>query len=210
MTDPGAQQDEFRLRRFVVASLVALIAAGLSVQALPGAGLGHGPRIRAMRPKADALVSAIDRTHNFGHARELKVGSAPTLRSYVLFDVDLRSIEVQQVSLLLYSRTRSQAGYQVRLVGERWRERRITFANAPGASPNFVLSGPVRAEAWKAVDVTSLVSGTERRISFALTTASAKGAAFASRETGLHGPRLVVERQEDATTTSTTTGAKPS
>ena len=158
-----------------------------------------------MRPKADAFVSAVNRTENFGRARDLKVGSSPTLRSYVLFDVDLSGNDVQQVSLLLYSRTRSRAGYQVRLVSERWRERRITFANAPGASPSFVPSGPLQAGAWKAVDVTSLVSGDERHISFALTTASAKAAGSASRETGLHGPRLVVERQESETTSSTTT-----
>jgi hypothetical protein len=196
------------VRPFIAAALVALVAAGLSVQALSGAGLGRGPRIRAIRPKADAYVSAASRTQNFGRARELKVDSSPVVRSYVLFDVDLRSTEVRQVSLLLYSRTRLQAGYQIRLVGERWRERRITFANAPGVSPNFVASGPLRAEAWKAVDVTSLVSGDERHISFALATVSAKGVEFASRETKQHGPRLVVERQENATTSSTTTDAE--
>lgn len=188
-----------------MATLCALIAAGLSVQTLLGAGLDRGPRIRAMRPMADAFVSEASRTQNFGHARELKVDSSPTFRAYVLFKVDLRSIDVKQVSLLLYSRTRSRAGYQVRLVGERWRERRITFANAPELSPGFVPSGPLRAGAWKAVDVTSLVSGDEKGISFALTTVSPKGAEFASRETGLHGPRLVVERQSNATTQSTTT-----
>ena len=64
------------------------MAAGLSVQVLLGAGLDRGPRIRAMRPKADAFVSAVDRTQNFGRAHQLKVDSSPTIRSYVLFDVD--------------------------------------------------------------------------------------------------------------------------
>jgi hypothetical protein len=191
-----------------VATLVALVAAGLSVQALPGAGLDRGPRIRAMRPKADAHVSAVNRTQNFGHAHELKVDASPTLRTYVMFDVNLKSGHgrVRQVSLLLYSRTRSQAGYQVRLVSERWRERKITFANAPGASRDFVPSGPLRARAWQAVDVTDLVSDDHKYVGFVLTTVSPKGFAFASRETGLHGPRLVVEREDDVTTTTSTTG----
>jgi hypothetical protein len=188
-----------------VATLCALFAAGLSVQTLLGAGLDRGPRIRAMRPKADAYVSAANRTQNFGRSRELKVDFSPTMRAYVLFDVDLRSLDVQQVSLLLYSRTRSRAGYQVRLVVDPWRERRITFANAPVLSADFVASGPLQARAWKAVDVTSFVSGDERSISFALTTVSPKGVEFASRETGLHGPRLVVESQDNRTTGSTTT-----
>jgi hypothetical protein len=191
----------------VAATLVALAAAGLSVQALPGAGLDRGPRIRAIRPKADAFVSAASRTQNFGRARELKVDSSPTARSYVMFHVDLRSGhgKVKQVSLLLYSQTRSQVGYQVRLVAERWRERRITFANAPASSRSFVPSGPLRARAWQAVDVTSLVSDDQRYVGFVLTTVSAKGAEFASRETKVHGPRLVVEREDDATTSSSTT-----
>jgi hypothetical protein len=180
------------------------------VQALPGAGLDHGPRIRAMRPKADAFVSEANRTKNFGRARDLKVDSSPTLRTYVMFDVNLHSgsSDLKQVSLLLYSRTRSRIGYQVRLVGPRWRELRITFANAPALSPDFVASGPLRARVWKAVDVTSLLSGDERYVGFALTTLSTKGADFSSRETGLHGPRLVVERQDNETTRSTTTSTE--
>jgi len=191
-----------------VATLVALVAAGLSVQALPGAGNGRGPRIRAMRPKADAHVSAVNRTQNFGRAHELKVDASPVLRAYVMFDVDLRSGHgrVKQVSLLLYSRTRSQAGYQVRLVAKRWGERKITFANAPAAARDFVPSGPLRAKAWQAVDVTDLVSDDQRYVGFMLTTASPKGIEFASRETKSHGPRLVVEREDEATTSTSTTG----
>ena len=170
-----------------------------------------------MRPKADAHVSAVNRTENFGRAHELKIDASPTLRTYVMFDVDLKSGhgEVKQVSLLLYSQTRSQAGYQIRFVAERWRERRITFANAPASSRNFVRSGPLRANTWQAVDVTSLVSDDHKYIGFVLTTVSPKGVGFASRETGLHGPRLVVEREDDVTTststttTATTTGETP-
>ena len=160
-----------------------------------------------MRPKADAHVSAVNRTQNFGRAHELKVDASPTLRAYVMFDVDLESGrgDVKQVSLLLYSRTRSQAGYQVRLVSERWRERKITFANAPAASRDFVPSGPLRAKAWQAVDVTDLVSDDHKYVGFVLTTVSAKGVTFASRETGLRGPRLVVEREDDRTTSTSTT-----
>ena len=159
-----------------------------------------------MRPKADAYVSAAARAQNFGRARELKADSSPTVRTYITFDVSLRSgPPLKQVSLLLYSRSRSQAGYQIRLVAERWRERKITFANAPALPQDFVPSGPLRANAWKAVDVTSLVAGAQDSISFVLTTASVRGGVFSSRETGLHGPRLVVETMRNDTTQSTTT-----
>lgn len=158
-----------------------------------------------MRPKADAFVSKASRTQNFGHARRLKVASSPAVRTYISFKVDLSSDDVEYVSLLLYSHNRSRIGYRVRLIGERWRERRITFANAPALPREFVESGPLRAGAWKAVDVTSLAAGEEERVGFALTTISTKDAGFASRETGLHGPRLIVMRRRDETTGSTTT-----
>lgn len=175
------------------------------MQALPGAGFDREPRIRAVPPKADAFVTQASRRQNFGHARNLKVDSSPTVRTYITFKVDLSSDDVEHVSLILYSRSRSQAGYRVRLVDERWRERRITFANAPELSGTFVTSGPLRAGAWKAVDVTSLAAGEEDYVGFVLTSVSKKGADFASRETGLRGPRLVVERQSNETTRRTTT-----
>jgi hypothetical protein len=189
----------------VAATLLALVAAGLAVEALPGAGHARGPKIRAVRPKADAFVSQANRTQNFGRARLLKVDFSPTLRTYVTFAVDLTDDDIQHVSLLLYSRTKSRVGYRIRLINDRFREGRITFANAPQLSGDSIASGPLRARAWKAVDVTLLASGEEGFVGFALTSDSKKGVEFASRETGLHGPRLIVERRRSSTTGSTST-----
>ena len=142
-------------------------------------------------------MSGAKRTTNFGRAQELRVDAAPRVRTYMRFDVNVKSGDVQHVSILLWSRARSQAGYQVRLVEDTWRESAITFANAPSLSLDYVASGPLRAGSWKAVDVTMLtdeVSGGSDYVSLALTTTTPKGLDFASRESGLHGPRLVVER----------------
>jgi hypothetical protein len=211
-TDPLAELEEFRWRRFVVASLVALALAGLSVQALPGADLGREPRIHAVRAKADAFVSGANRARNFGDSPDLRIDASPTFRAFIRFKVNLKSGDVQRIHLLLYSRNRSRAGYQVRLVEEPWREREITFFNAPSLSPDFLVSGPLKARSWKAVDVTSLadaLAGGDKYISLALTTRSHNAVKLASRESGLHGPRLVVERDRDrqsTTTGSTSTG----
>jgi hypothetical protein len=176
----------------------------LIVEALPGAGFDRHPKIRAHRAKADAFVSEVTPTRNFGRARQLLVDASPTVRTYVRFDVDLTSDDVSHVSLLLYSRSRSRTGYRVQLVYRRWKEHRINFVNAPDlASPlPSVASGPLRARSWKAVDVTSLSIG-RRGVSFALTTESSNAAVFTSRETGFHGPRLVVEETRGDTTTGT-------
>jgi hypothetical protein len=177
----------------------------LVVDALPGAGFDQNSRIRAVRAKADAFVTEASRNQNFGRTRELLVDASPSARTYVRFEVDLKSGDVRHVTLLLYSRKRLRTGYQARLVRSDWREARITYVNAPRLAPTFVASGPVRARAWKAVDVTSLVAGAQDSISFVLTTASVRGGVFSSRETGLHGPRLVVETMRNDTTQSTTT-----
>ena len=58
----------------------------------------------------------------------------------------------------------------MRLATESWRERRITFENAPRVSPRFVSSGRLRARAWKAVDITSLVGENDDEVNLALTT----------------------------------------
>lgn len=200
--------DDFRWRPFAAASLVALVGAGLSVQTLLGAGFDRDPKIRAVRARADAYVSAASPTRNFGRRRNLIVDASPLARAYVRFDVDLSSSDIQRVSLLLYSRNGSQIGYQVRLADGNWRERRINYDNAPRVSARFVASGPFRANSWKAVDVTSLVIGDSTGASFGLTTVSEAGSTFASRETGLHGPRLVVERERHDTTRATTTGGE--
>ena len=211
-TDPLAENEEFRRRPFVAASLLALVLAGLSVEALPGADLRREPRIRAVRAKADAFVSGADRARNFGASPDLRIDASPTFRAYIRFKAHLMSHDGERVHLLLYSRSRSRAGYQVRLVQEPWREREITFSNAPSLSPDFVLSGPLKARAWKSVDITSLAeewTDGEPYISLALTTRSRNAIDLASRESGLHGPRLIVERDVNEnvrTTGSTSTG----
>ena len=199
-TDPLAENDGFRTRPFLVASFVTLVVAAIGAEALPGAGLGREPRIRAVRAKADAFVSGANMAKNFGSATNLRLDASPTFRAFVRFNVDVNSGDVQRINLLLYSRTRSRAGLQVRLVEEPWRERQITFLNAPSYSPDFVMSRRLRAGAWTAVDVTSIVkeaSGGEDYVSFALTTRSHNAVELASRETGLRGPRLVVERESE-------------
>jgi hypothetical protein len=182
---------------FAAATLAALFVAGLAAQSLSATRLDKEPRIRAVRAKADAFVSGAKRTTNFGRVSELRVDATPRVRTYMRFDVNVKSGDVQHVGVLLWSRKRSQAGFQVRLVEDTWRERAITFANAPSLSPDFVASGPLKAGAWKAVDVTMLtdqVSGGSDHVSLALTTSSPNRLDLASRESGLHGPRLVVER----------------
>lgn len=150
-----------------------------------------------MRANADAYVSASAQNANYGKQRALTVDARPLARAYLRFDINVKRGNVLRVNLLLYSRTRSRLGYQVRLATESWRERRITYDNAPRVSPRYVSSGRLRARAWKAVDITSLVGDEDDEVNLALTTVAPAGIVFASRESGMTGPRLVVERDDD-------------
>jgi hypothetical protein len=188
---------------------LALFAAGVSVAAIPAGGFDREPRISAVRAFADAHVSASAQQANYGKRRDLTVDARPLTRAYLRFNVNLRPGNVTRVNLLLYSRSRLRLGYQVRLVTENWRERLITYDNAPRISSRFVSSGPLRARTWKAVDITSLVGIEENNVNLALTTVAPAGVVFASRESGLTGPRLVVERNDNGKITNPTTEPPP-
>jgi hypothetical protein len=142
-------------------------------------------------------VSASAQTTNFGKKHTLTVDARPVRRAYLRFKIDLSRGDVSRVNLLLYSRKPLRLGYQVRLVTMGWRERLITYRNAPRISSRFVSSGRLRARAWKAVDITSLVGIDESDINLALTTVAPAGVVIASRESGLTGPRIVVEQTEN-------------
>jgi hypothetical protein len=187
---------ELRRRPVWAVAGLALFAAGVSVAAIPAGSSARNPRISAVRAYADAHVSVSAQDANYGKQRGLTVDARPMTRAYVRFGIDLEKGKVLRVNLLLYSRTRSQLGYQVRLATESWRERRITFENAPRVSPRYVSSGRLRARAWKAVDITSLVGKNGDEVNLALTTVAPAGIVFASRESGMTGPRLVVERDD--------------
>lgn len=173
-----------------------LAAGGIVVAALPGATFTPLPPIRAVRAKADAYVSGAKRRENFGHTTGLRVDATPVTRAYLRFNADIRSGDVAHLSLLVYSRTRSQTGFQVRLVYDRWWEKKITFQNAPMVSSDFIASGPLKAGKWNVVDLTSLAdqAAMGNGVSLALTTRSRNALDLASRESGVRGPRLVVER----------------
>ena len=153
----------------------------------------------------------VKRRENFGHAPGLHVDATPITRAYLRFNADIGSGDVGHVSLLVYSRTRSRTGFQVRLVYDRWREKKITFQNAPMVSSDFIGSGPLKARKWNVVDITPLADRAAMGdgVSLALTTRSPNALDLASRESGVRGPRLVVERVAGQSGGPATTPTEP-
>src|SRR5215213_1173639 len=134
-------------------------------------------------PVADARVEKSTPKTNYGASTALGVDARPLARSYLRFQLPELSGTVRKAELLLWARSGSTGGFAVHpVMSNDWRERRITYANAPKPSSDVVdWSGPFTAPSWTTVDVSSLVTraGT---YSLALTTPGGAAINLASRE----------------------------
>lgn len=170
------------------------IVAGFLLPATASAGT------RVYTAAADASVNGRAPTRNYGGVRVLRVDAAPKVRSYLRFNVRGLSGPVLQATLWIYARTGSKKGYEVRGTRSRlWRERALTYRNAPPVYPVAASSGPLRAGAWTKVDVTNLVAR-NGVVSIALTTSATTEIRLASREAEVSAPRLVVSTASMGTT----------
>src|SRR5918992_2828546 len=119
-------KDELLRRQFAVAATIAIIAAAISVAAIPSTDARREPKIMAVRAKADAYVTAARREANFAATPRLTVDGRPVTRVYLRFRLGEVEGPVRRVSLLVYTQSQSRLGYQVRLATRPWSERTIT------------------------------------------------------------------------------------
>jgi len=198
---------------------VAVVLACSAVLAGVLASLPHATATRAtfrFTPAADAYVSQARPDRNFSSTPALRTDAFPrSERSYLRFAVAQLAGAVTAARLRLYAETASRTGYAVRTVaGKDWTEDKITYATAPTPGPVVATSGPVARDSWTSVDVTALVHG-DGVIDFVLTADDRSAGLYASRETGLTAPQLVVETvaattSSRATTTTAATTTLPS
>jgi hypothetical protein len=171
----------------------------LAIAAVLSGSAGAQPssnELRAFTPEADTYVSAARPEANFGRARTLRADGSPRQTAFLRFRLGELKGSITSVTLLLHAQAGARSSYQVRRVYEdEWRERGLTFENAPRSSLRYVSSKPVRSGIWSAVDVTSFVTDDTERVSLAVTTRSALGVAFESRESD-QGPRLVIRSEK--------------
>jgi hypothetical protein len=144
-------------------------------------------------PLADAYVNNALPARNFGTRRRLRADAAPVVRGYIRFDVRGLNGRVAGAWLRFTTLAASSRGVRVHPVANTiWRERSITFNNAPPAKKAIDGSGPFRAGRRITLDVTRHVRG-NGPFSFALSTGSGRSIPLASREAArLIEPRLVI------------------
>jgi hypothetical protein len=185
-------QSKMRSKLVTCGTLTLAIAS----TAPAGAAGWRTAEIRAFRPVADTYVSAAQPRRNFGRTTALRADGSPAQTVYLKFRIKQVTGDLDDVTLLLHAQGGARTSYQVRRVRENdWRERRLTYENAPRLSLRYASSKPVRRGAWNAVDVTAFIANEDDDVSLAITTKNARGAVFASRESK-RGPRLVLRTDE--------------
>jgi hypothetical protein len=191
-------------RNALLLACAAVLVAAYAV--LPGATATSVTT--KLAPVADAKVSRRLPTRNFGSDPTLRTAPSPKVeRSYLRFDVAGITGPVTSASLRLYAETASLDGFAVRTVATTpWSEGTITYANAPTPGPIVATSGPVAGDGWTSVDVSALVRGAGR-VDLVLTSNGRSSGLYASRETGVTAPQLVVAGATTTSVAPTTTGA---
>ncbi len=202
MAPSATPQRQVRLRLPALATLAAATAVASAAPAAPGP-----PEVRAFKPKADTHVSSSRPRENFGQARVLRVDGAPETSASRRIELRRHEAQIASVTVLLHPNTAGRARYAVRRVNRNvWRERRLTYANAPRPSQRYASSAPVQRGIWSAVDVTAFVDRADREVSLAITTRGARELSFGSRESR-HGPRLVFQYAREDDTQAPVRGA---
>jgi hypothetical protein len=204
---PRAHPSGRRYRRIAAVLACAAVMSGV-LTALP-----HAIATRATSrfiPVADAYVSASRPDRNFGSSPGLRTRSSrKSERSYLRFAVAQLPGAVTAARLRFYAETGSGIGYTVRTIAAgSWIEERITYDTAPAPGPVVAVSGPFSGDSWTSVDVTRLVSG-DGAVDLVLTSDDGSTNLYASRETGVTAPQLVVETVEATTLGQVTTTAAP-
>ena len=149
------------------------------------------PDIRVFSPEADTYVTEAAPDSNFGRSMSLRASASPDTTTYLRFRLERLPKRVTSVILLLHARAGARASYAIRRADTiAWRERQLTYTNAPRPSMRYAAARMVRHRTWSAVDVTQIVDG-RSRVTRAITTRSRTGVTFSSRESTL-GPRLVI------------------
>jgi hypothetical protein len=146
---------------------------------------------------ADAYVLASNPTINYGAEWRLGTAASPDRDSFLRFNLSGLDYPVTQATLRLHPFDSSVAGVSVHaLTDTTWSEVGITYNTAPAVGAIVGTSGPVTANTWVEIDVTSFITG-NGDYNLALTSTGGL-LRFVSRE-GTNPPQLVVEMTIPAT-----------
>ena len=185
------------LRGARIAGVVGAATAATAVTLLTGSGAAAPAARVSVAPAADTYVTATRKKQNFGAARTLVAGPGSRARAFMRFDLRRQDAKVVRATLRVYAQRASKAAVTVGTVADSlWTERSVSYAQQPKASGRVAVLRKLR-RGWNSVDVTKATRG-RYLVSLALGAAKSR-VAVSSRESGAHGPRLVLQTTPVAT-----------
>jgi hypothetical protein len=189
------------------------LAGHVSTQSNPGSvTTPPEPDLLVFTTEADSYTNASSPDTNYGTQSVLRIDASPVENSYVRFNVSgLGGMQVKAAQLKLYVKTNSKTGFTVAGVSDNsWGETTINFTNAPVIGSMLNSIRVTTANTWISLDVTPYITG-QGKFSFGLTTTSANGLSFGSRDPVVNGvsavtaPQLLVWMGNPPTQTPTIT-----
>lgn len=155
-------------------------------------------KVLTFTPTDDATVRSGSPDKNYGSDRTLQADSDPSddfLIKFVVTGLNQRS--VLNAKLRLYNVNSSEKGGDLYGVTHVWDEDSVTWNTAPLVDLTLLASlDSVMEGNWYEFDITSLITG-DGNYSFRVSTTSANGADYASKEAGVElAPQLLVSVDE--------------
>jgi hypothetical protein len=141
---------------------------------------------------ADSYVSDSSLTTNFGLSTTLRTDLSPIQRSYLRFDVPALSGSVLSAKVQIYATSGNNTGYTLSNTAGGWGETSINYSNAPAVGSALGNSGPITANAWTQVDVSSLVTGSGQYNVVMSTTSNTATTFVSNNEVVANQPQLLV------------------
>ena len=185
------------LREARIAGVAGAVAAATAVTLLTGSGAAARAARVSVAPAADTYVTAARKKQNFGAAKTLVAGPGSRIRIFMRFDLRQQDAKVVHATLRVYAQRASKSAVTVSAVPDSlWGERSVSYAKQPNAGGRVALLRKLR-RGWNSVDLTKAERG---RYLVSLALSASKGRiALASRESGAHAPRLVLQTTPVAT-----------
>jgi hypothetical protein len=122
---------------------VAFLAASLALLATSGDALAA---VTTVEPRGRRSAPA----RNYGAHPRLHASGAPARRAYLRFGVPRLGGRVRKATLRLLARTGSSSGPSLRPVAvTSWRERAMTWSNAPAVGAVAGSTGPITNRRWR-------------------------------------------------------------
>jgi hypothetical protein len=159
---------------------------------------------------ADAMVTDMDSTQNYGTSTMLAADTSPREESFLRFDVQNVSGSFSRATVRLWVTEGTTDGPRLHMVSDNsWTETGITWQTRPEIGAMIDDVGGASGGTWIAYDVTSVVTG-NGTYSFALIPDSSDGIDLSSREgPAAQRPQLVIDGVSSTVTPVATATATP-